>query len=102
MNTKKLPAPSNWPMGEIRFDDGTSMLVPQPTRDLWVTLDDAYIRSLPELPAPEVVQAYVAEHPHSNAKPQTYPAWAVVCLWVGGLLSVGTGAFLFTLGLVLR
>jgi hypothetical protein len=84
-------------MGEIRFEDGTSMLVPQPTRDLWVTLDEAYLTSLPELPAPEVVEEYVAKHPHSNAKPQTYPVWAVVCLWVGGLLSVGTGAFLITM-----
>ena len=102
MDTKKLRKPSGWPMGEIRFDDGTSMLVPQPTRDLWITLDEAYINTLPELPAPEVVQAYVTEHADSNAKPQTCPLWAVVCLWLGGLLLVGTGAFLFTLGLVLR
>ena len=96
MNTKKLPAPSNWPMGEIRFDDGTKMLVPQPTRDLWVTLDEAYLTSLPELPAPDVVQEYAAKHPHPNAKRFDLAFWGDVCTLLAGALSVGIGAFLMT------
>lgn len=96
---KQLKKPTMMPMGEIRFDDGTRMLVPQPTRDLWITLDEAYVNSLPELPAPEVVQEYAEKHPHSNAKPSGAPTWALVCVWAGALLLVGAGAFLITLGL---
>lgn len=73
------------------------MLVPQPTRDLWFTLDEAYVNSLPELPAPEVVQAYAEKHVHSNALQRTMPRWAAVCVVLGGLLSIGAGAFLITM-----
>lgn len=51
-----------------------------------------------DLPEAEAVEEYIAKHPHSNAPQRKLPAWAVVCIVLGGLLSVGAGAFFMTLG----
>jgi hypothetical protein len=89
----QLPTPTMMLTGEIRFEDGTSMLVPQPSRDIWFRMDDAYVLNLP-------VQPTVPEQPDSNAPHRTYSLWAYVCLWLGALLSVGAGAFFVALGLI--
>lgn len=64
-------------------------------------LEEFFI-TLPELPASAEVQEYARKHARPNATPQTLPAWAVVCVVLGGLLSVGTGAFLIALWWVTR
>lgn len=61
-------------------------------------LDDFFI-TLPEgIPASAEVQEYAAKHSHLAAKGRDWPVWALVCVWVGALVSVGTGAFLITVG----
>jgi hypothetical protein len=59
-------------------------------------LEELFI-TLPELPTPDLVEEYVEKHTHSNAPQRTLPRWAAVCLVLGGMLSVGAGAFLITL-----
>lgn len=65
-------------------------------------LEDFYI-TLPgsQMPDHTDVLEYAEKHPSSNAKPLPRPAWATLCLLVGALLSVGAGAFLVTVGLML-
>jgi len=98
----RLPLPAMMPMGEIRFDDGTRMLVPQITRDrpIWFQLDDAYVlnSTIPELPSHTEVQQWVEKHPHSNAPQRTDPLWAVVCLRTGLTLLTIVAAFLVFIG----
>jgi hypothetical protein len=59
-------------------------------------LEEFFI-TLPEIPGPALVQAYAEKHTHSNAPQRTLPRWAALCVLLGGLLSVGAGAFLITL-----
>jgi len=111
METRRiqLPPPTMMPMGEIHFEDGTRMLVPQITRDrpVWFRLDDAYVmnQTIPDVPDHTTVLQWVEEHPHSNAPQRTDPLWAVVCLRVGlALLAIvaafvlAGSAFLLTVG----
>lgn len=61
-------------------------------------LEELFI-TLPEgIPAPEVVQEHIVKHSHSKPKRRKDPTWAVVCIILGAFLSIGTGAFLITLG----
>jgi hypothetical protein len=103
----KLPPPTMLPMGEIEFEDGTRMLVPQPKmyRDVWFRLDDAYVlnTTIPELPT----HTAVMQHASSNAPQRTDPLWAVVCLRTGlALLAIVAvafillGSFLFTVAAI--
>lgn len=84
--------------GEIRFEDGTSILIPQPDVS---PIRDTYINTIPELPEHQAVMQYAAAStPHSTPKPQTEPLWATLVLLLGALLLVGVGTFFITLGLL--
>lgn len=89
--------------GEIRFDDGYSILVP--VADLSKPHpSDAYIHTLPGLPVHAEVMQY-AQHTAANgpsvaAKPQTEPLWARLCLWAGAALLIPVGLALIALGLL--
>lgn len=61
-------------------------------------LDELFITI--DLPEAEAVQEYAAKHPHSNAPQRKWPRWALVCVGLGGLLSVGAGAFFIALGMM--
>jgi hypothetical protein len=83
------------PMGEIKFEDGTKVLVPQPSRDIWIQLRDAYVTdTIPELPDRIAVLQYIHEHADSNANQRTDPRWAVLCVRWGASLLVGSMAVL--------
>ena len=90
-------------MGEIRFDDGSSILIPQPDPNSWIQLDstpplqDSYINTIPDIPA----HTAVIECAISNAPQRTDPLWAVLCVLAGSFFLVGAGAFFITLGLTL-
>lgn len=87
-------------IGEIVFEDGTKLLVPQPDKQAW-KLADSYVNTLTELPTQTAVMEWVAEHPRSHAKPSRDPFWAVLCAVIGGLVLVGTGLAFLTLGIVI-
>ena len=59
-------------------------------------LDELFITI--DLPSDVEVQEHAAKHSHSNAPQRKWPRWALVCVALGGLLSVGAGAFLIALG----
>jgi hypothetical protein len=107
----QLPPPTMMPMGEIEFDDGTKILVPQVTRDrpLWFRLDDAYVlnNTIPELPDHTAVLQWGGRHASSNALQLTDPLWAVVCLRAGlillaivAVISILFGTFLLTVAVI--
>lgn len=90
------------PMGEIEFEDGTKILVPQVTRDrpIWFQLDDAYVlnNTIPDVPAHTAVLQWAEKHSHSNAPQRTDPLWAVVCLRTGLALLAIVAVFFILLG----
>jgi hypothetical protein len=92
----QLPPPTM----AIQFEDGTRMLVPQPARNIWFRLDDAYVlnNTIPELPAHTAVLEWAGNSPNSNAPQRTDPLWAVVCLRTGLAILVAVAAFLLILG----
>jgi len=87
----KIVKPTMAMTGEIRFEDGTSMLVPQPCKESWFRLDDAYVfATYPELPS----HTEVLQHAHSTAKRTGDPLWARLCAGGGGVLLVVVGVLL--------
>lgn len=42
----------------------------------------------------------VLQDPRSHRRPRRVPLWASVCVYVGGALSVGVGAFFITMGML--
>jgi hypothetical protein len=91
-----LPAPVT---GEIRFDDGYVIFVPQPELAKPHPAD-AYVYTLPGLPVHQDVMQYAAANSPSVAvEYQTDPLWARLCALFGGLLLVGVGLFFIILGL---
>lgn len=57
-------------------------------------LEEFYITMPEGVPAQADVNAYVS----SNGEGKTDPLWAVVCVFIGAFLLVGTGAFLIAVG----
>lgn len=101
METMKFGNPALMPTGEIRFEDGTSILVPQPVKFIQVSstaLREAYLETIPNLPSHEEV----LRHASSNAKPLKEPIWARVCAHAGGVLLVVVGLFFVALGVYLK
>lgn len=83
--------------GEIRFDDGYSILVP--VADLGKPHpSDVYVHTLPGLPVHSEVLQYVADAPSVAVESQMEPLWARLCLWAGTALLIPVGLALIVLG----
>lgn len=94
-----MGTPRYMPYGEIEFADGTRMLIPQPDPDGWKLVPPGDPENLLEDFYHNEVIA-VQKPARTQSKPTGDPPWAVGCVLVGSFVSVASGVFLATLGVL--